>query len=445
MQEAEQRFDAADRERVELARQREEDLRKSGMLVGIMADLTSERTKLRDEMTKSKQLAAIVASSDDAIISTTFDGIVLSWNHGAEKLYGYRSEEMLGQRAQCLLPDDRVNEIADIMDRIRNQERVDPFETIRIAQDGTHRDVSLSVTPVRDPEGRAIGACSTARDISELKRVVAAQREVNYDLERRVKRRTTELARTNESLLSSNVELQRFAYVASHDLQAPLRTIASYAQFLQEDCNDQLDETARGHITHIVSSATLMQRLIRDLLELSRVEARVSQFAPASLDAAFRRALEMLSGAIENADAEVDCDELPVVPADATQMAQLFQNLIGNAIKYRGDKAPRISVTVEPRDEDWNILVRDNGIGVAQEQQEKIFDVFTRLQTEASYPGTGLGLAICRRIVNRHGGRIWVESEEGNGSTFCFTVPKAAAKVSVAQPEDAEPSILPKG
>lgn len=429
MREADERSESVERNRAEISRQREEDLRKSGMLAGMMADLTGERTKLRDEMTRSKQLAAIVESSEDGIISTTFDGTVISWNRGAEKLYGYRAEEMIGQRAHRLLPDDRLDEIAGIMGRIRHEERVEAFETIRVAKDGTHRDISLTVAIVRDAEGRPIGGCSIARDISQLKHVVAALREVNYDLERRVKRRTTQLARTNESLLSSNVELQRFAYVASHDLQAPLRTIAAYAGFLEEDYADRLGETAREHIAHIVSSATRMQTLVRDLLELSRVESRIGQYAPVSLDDAFRRALEMLGGAIEDSDAQVACEELPMVRADPTQMAQLFQNLIGNAIKYHGDEAPRVTVTAESKGNDWHIFVGDNGIGVPEEQHKKVFDVFTRLKTEASYPGTGLGLAICRRIVNRHGGRIWVESEEGNGSTFCFAIPKSPPKV----------------
>ena len=426
VREAEERTEAAERDRMQIARQRDEDLRKSAVLAEIMADLAAERTKLRAQMTRNEQLAEIVESSDDAIVTTTLDGIVTSWNRGAEVLYGYRAEEIVGQSADCLLPEDRPTEISEILDQVGRDGRVEPFETVRVAQDGTRREVSLTVTTVRDADGKPIGGCSVARDISELKRLVKALREMNQELEQRVKKRTAQLARANESLLSSNVELQQFAYVASHDLQAPLRTIAVYAGFLKSDYGEQLGEEANQHVDRIVGGATRMQTLIKNLLTLARVESSVAQFDPVDLNKPFQDALELLRGAIEDEEADVKVGYLPLVPADPIQMAQLFQNLIGNGIKYRGEETPRVSVTAEAQGDEWKIVVQDNGIGVSPKHRKRVFDVFTRLKTDTTHPGTGLGLAICRRIVNRHGGRIWVESQEGKGSAFCFTIPKSA-------------------
>ena len=219
------------------------------------------------------------------------------------------------------------------------------------------------------------------------------------------------------------MELQQFAYVASHDLKTPLRGIAGFAQFLHRDYRGKLDEKADDYIERIVEGAKRMQRLIDDLLAYSRVESRSAPFAPADLNEVFEDAVLLHLASIEDASGEVTRDDLPTVAGDRPQVSQLLQNLLGNAIKYHGDQPPQVHVLAEYADGKWTIAVRDNGIGIAANQREQIFEVFRRLHAADKYPGTGIGLAVCRRIVQQHGGNIWVESAPGNGSTFYFPLP----------------------
>jgi signal transduction histidine kinase len=226
-------------------------------------------------------------------------------------------------------------------------------------------------------------------------------------------------------LQRSNQELEQFAYVASHDLQEPLRKIASFCSLLEARYAGELDEKANTYIHFIVDGATRMQALVNDLLLFSRVTTRGKEFVPTDTAAALREALENLEIAMAECGAQVTHDDsLPTVAADPTQLTQLFQNLIGNAVKYRRDEAPRIHVSVEETANDWVFAVRDNGIGFEQEYADRIFIIFQRLHTREEFSGTGIGLAVCKKIVERHGGRIWVDSEAGMGSTFSFALPK---------------------
>ena len=232
-----------------------------------------------------------------------------------------------------------------------------------------------------------------------------------------------ELSRTVDALHSSNIDLQQFAYVASHDLQTPLRAIASFAQFLQDDYSGKFDATADDYLKRIVQGAHRMQQLIRDLLGYSRVESRAAPFQPTSLNEAFDDAVEMLSSSIAETEAHITRDDLPTIQADKSQIAQLLTNLIGNAVKYHGDNPPKVHVSSETSDELYTISVEDNGIGIDPQHHERVFEIFRRLHTQTAYPGTGIGLAVCRRIVNRHGGDISVKSNESSGCTFVFTIP----------------------
>ena len=229
-----------------------------------------------------------------------------------------------------------------------------------------------------------------------------------------------------EELARSNGELEQFAYVASHDLQEPLRMISSYTQLIVRRYGDKLDTDAREFMDFIVDGAARMKRLIEDLLAYSRVGTRGKELKETDAEAALQKALTNLRVAVEESGAVVTHDVLPTVLADDTQLAQLFQNLIGNAIKFRGAAAPCIHVSVENAAEEWVFGVRDNGIGIEAKYFERIFMVFQRLHTKTEYPGTGIGLAICKKVVDRHGGRIWVESQAGQGSTFCFALPRNA-------------------
>lgn len=241
-----------------------------------------------------------------------------------------------------------------------------------------------------------------------------------------VKRREVESALhySNESLERSNKDLEQFAYVASHDLQEPLRMVASYTQLLAQRYEGQLDAKAKKYIDYAVDGAIRMQRLINDLLTYSRIGTRGKLPEPTDAHAVLGEALKNLAAAIEENRAMVTNDDLPTVRADATQLALVFQNLIGNAIKFHGLEDPRVHVGAAEQAGEWVFSVRDNGIGIEPQYVDRIFVIFQRLHTREEYPGTGIGLAVCKRIVERHGGRIWFESETGKGSTFFFSIPK---------------------
>lgn len=226
-----------------------------------------------------------------------------------------------------------------------------------------------------------------------------------------------------EELQRSNDELEQFAYVSSHDLQEPLRMISSYLQLLQRRYQGKLDEKADKYIYFAVDGASRMQVLINDLLEFSRVTTKAREPEPTDSELILNQVLSNLDLYIKQNKATVTCDPLPEVMADNTQLAQLFQNLIANGIKFHGEEAPKIHISAERKAKEWLFSVQDNGIGIDPKYSEKIFEVFKRLYKKEEYPGTGIGLAICKKIVERHGGHIWVESELGKGATFYFTLP----------------------
>jgi signal transduction histidine kinase len=232
-----------------------------------------------------------------------------------------------------------------------------------------------------------------------------------------------ELEQSVAELARSNSDLQQFAYVASHDLQEPLRMVASYTQLLAKRYKGKLDQDADEFIAFAVNGASRMQALIQDLLAFSRVDRQGQHFEPTSVETLLSYALDNLKGAIEDSQAVVTHDPLPVVMADERQFLHLLQNLLSNAIKFKGRESPQIHLSAERREKEWVFSVRDNGIGIDPQYSERIFVLFQRLHTNAEYPGTGIGLALCKKIIERHGGRIWMESELGQGATFYFTLP----------------------
>ena len=233
---------------------------------------------------------------------------------------------------------------------------------------------------------------------------------------------------SQEELARSNRDLEQFAYVASHDLQEPLRMVATYTQLLAERYQGKLDAEADKYIHYAVDGALRMQKLVQDLLAFSRVGRQGGARASTDCNAVLQAALQNLEAAIRESGACVEHDQLPVVIADRSQLVQVFQNLIGNAIKFRGSEPPLIRVGAKAQAKEWVFSVADNGIGIAAEHTESVFVIFRRLHARAEYPGNGIGLSICKKIIEQHGGRIWVESEVGRGSIFQFTLPNTATK-----------------
>jgi hypothetical protein len=350
------------------------------------------------------RMAAIVESSDDAIVGTTLDGVITSWNEGAERLYGFGTQDAIGRKISFLVPQDRMNEVRSILEREKAGERVEHFETVRRRKDGSLVDVSLTVSPILDADGQIVGVSNIARDVSARKRA-------------------EDLARRAEDLARSNADLEQFAYVASHDLQEPLRMVTSYCDLLQRRYKGKLDADADDFIAYAVDGARRMQELVRGLLAYSRVGPHGKTLQSVDSAQVFDRAVANLTVAIQESGSVVSHGLLPQVNADPTQLEHVLQNLIGNAVKFRREEPPRVRVKATRKGDMWLFSVKDNGIGIDSQYSDKIFAIFQRLHGRGKYPGTGLGLAICKKIVERHGGRIWFDSQPGEGSTFYFTVP----------------------
>jgi len=282
-----------------------------------------------------------------------------------------------------------------------------------------HLDIHLETTGNDEIAtlARAFSEMST-----RLKKTLVSRDALSLEVKQREKTEK-ELHRALSALKRSNEDLQQFAYVASHDLQEPLRMVSSYTQLLEKKYGDKLDEKGKKFIYFAVDGATRMQKLIQDLLEYSRVKTHGVQFESLAADQMLDAALINLGAAIEEAGAVVTRGPLPVINVDRTQIVQVFQNLIGNAIKFRKDRTPEVHISATHKDSSWLFSVKDNGIGISEAYKEKIFIIFQRLHTRDEYPGTGIGLAMCRQIVNRHGGTLWFESTPGRGTTFFFTLP----------------------
>jgi PAS domain S-box-containing protein len=276
--------------------------------------------------------------------------------------------------------------------------------------DGNESDVEITASPIFDKSGKVVHVIEACRDVTERIRSEHTLRETSAELAR------------------SNRDLQQFASIASHDLKAPLRAVSGFLDLLQRSAGDKLDAAARHYVERALEGAARMDRLIGDLLEYSRAGTQGLAYTRVHVGEVLRRVLDNLAPAVGEAGAVVTREELPAVVADDGLLTRLFQNLLSNAMKYRDAARPcEIHVGAERREGGWLFRVRDSGIGIAPKDAERIFDIFVRLHGPDKYPGTGIGLAICKRIVERHGGRIWVESRPGAGSTFCFALPDRTA------------------
>jgi PAS domain S-box-containing protein len=355
-----------------------------------------------------RELDALIESADDAIISGDANTMIESWNPAAERMYGWSAKEMIGQSWKRIVPPGREGEVGWSINKTRRGDHVF-YEALRLRKDGRIVPISVGVTPVLDESGRVYKVWGIVRDISEKWRLHDALQTKTKALER------------------SNEELESYAYVASHDLQEPVRKIASFTQLLHGRYAGRLDPEADRLIGIITGSADRMQKMIHDLLDYSRVATSAGAAKRARADQALDEALSMLESRLKEAGAVVARDPLPEVMVDPFQLRQVFLNLISNAVKFRGRDPPRIRVSARSRDGRWEFSVRDNGIGFEQKDAGKLFKMFERLHPRSAYPGTGIGLALCRRIVERHGGRIRAESKPGAGTTFYFDLPVASS------------------
>ncbi|MEZ5889641.1 MAG: PAS domain S-box protein [Xanthobacteraceae bacterium] len=473
--------------------------------------------------------AAVVQSSNDAIIAETLDGTITAWNSAAERLFGYSAQEAISNKIDILVTPDGQTKLRDILDRAGRGEHVEHFEAVRRHKDGHSVEVSLSVSPVREASGAIVGIAEIARDIgaqklaeaqfriaveaspsgmvmvdpsgtillvnSELERVfgysreelvgrsfemlvperyrtahvklvaefgksptvrrMGAQRDLSglrkdgtefpaeiglnpvqspsgplvlaavVDISER-KRAEAAIAAQAELLRHSNAELEQFAYIASHDLQEPLRMVASYTQLLGDRYAGKLDARADKYIRYAIDGAKRMQALVRDLLTYSRISTERRELHPVDSKAVLEAVLERLSAAIEDSQADIVVGSLPEVMSDEGELGQVLQNLVANALKFRSDQPLRIEIAARPTDDGWVFSVADNGIGIDPRYHDRVFQMFQRLHERGKYEGSGIGLAIAKKIVERHEGAIWVESAIEQGTTFYFTMPPAS-------------------
>ena len=378
------------------------------------AELTEEieqRKRIEGSLRKSEQrFRSVAETANDAIITIDGKGHIVTWNKGAETVFGYEEGEALGRSMEKMMPEDyrarhaagiaRMEDVADsgVLNHI--------LELHGLHKDGRVFPLELSIAAWSTDSDRFF--TGIIRDISERKRI------------------EDELHAALEDLKHSNAELRQFAYVASHDLQEPLRMVTSYMQLLERQMKGKLDDENLEYFGYAVEGAKRMGQLIKDLLDYSRVESRGEEFVPVDAGESLCKALLNLQVAVSDAEAKITHDDMPLVLADDSQLMRLIQNIIGNALKYHApDRPPEIHVSAERHGGEWRFSVRDNGIGIEPQYFDRVFDIFQRLHGRNEYEGTGIGLAICRKIVERHGGSIWLESEPGEGSTFFFSLPAA--------------------
>jgi PAS domain S-box-containing protein len=389
------------------ARRRAVHTERGWIIVGTATDIT-QRKRAEDALRESEErFRRTFELAGSGVAHIGLDRRFLRVNRRLCEILGYSEAELLGLTGREIShPEDR-----DVINAQRPRLYAGELDAVRVEKRYLRKDdtsvwVAFTMTVERDAAGQALYEIAIFDDITQRKQAEAALRGAHDELER------------------SNAELEQFAYVASHDLQEPLRMVASYTQLLGRRYGDRLEGDAKEFMAFIVDGAARMKQLIEDLLAYSRVGTRGKEFRPVKLDAVVERARINLRAALEESGAQLDCDPLPEVEGDELQLTQLMQNLIGNAIKFRGKATPRVEVSCFEKENEFVIAVQDNGIGIEAQYFERIFMVFQRLHDKGQYPGTGIGLAICKKVVDRHGGRMWVESSTGGGSRFLFTLPK---------------------
>jgi PAS domain S-box-containing protein len=388
------------------------------------------------------RLAAIVNSSDDAIIGKDLKGVITSWNKSAERLFGYTAHEAIGQPVVMLIPPDRLDEEVEILARLKRGERVDHFETLRVRKDGSRLNISLTVSPIMDTTGQVVGASKIARDITGRMQMEAALRQAQTQLADRANQLEKTVAERTVELTAANTQLEAFVYSIAHDLRAPLRAMEGFAVMLVQEVGLTLSETGKDYANRIKRAARFMDSLLMDLLTFSGTAHQRIELASVNLETVVQTTLVRLETEIQEKNARVEnSGPWPAVLAHESTLGQVLFNLMSNALKF---VAPGVAPVLRVRVDEWaavaplppgsedkhlsgswvRVWVEDNGIGIAPEHQGQIFRLFTRLDGN-QYPGTGLGLSIVQKAVERMGGRVGVESTPGQGSRFWFELRKA--------------------
>ena len=379
-------------------------------LLGTALDITTRKQAEEQLRHLSDRLSLAVKSGSIAIWDWNVTENILTWDDRMYELYGITPNQFTSVYdawAKSLHPDDRLRTETAIQQALTGEKDYDPEFRV-IHPNGTIRFIKAYALVERNAQGEVQQMIGINYDITDRKQSEQALQQLTIDLQR------------------SNQELEQFAYVASHDLQEPLRAITSYTQLLAKRYQGQLDEKADKYIHYVVDGAARMQQLIQDLLAYSRVGRSELKQQPTDCNAVVQQVQQDLGMAIAENNAVLAVEPLPTILADTAQLTQLFQNLIGNALKYRGQAPPLIKVSARQQGTEWIFSIQDNGIGIEPQYAKRIFEIFQRLHTRREYEGTGLGLAICQKIIERHHGRLWVESQLGQGATFCFALPARA-------------------
>jgi PAS domain S-box-containing protein len=370
-------------------------------------------------------LAAIVDSSDDAIIAKDLNSIITSWNAGAQRIFGYSSEEIVGKSILTLMPPELQGEEATIIGRIRRGERIDHYETRRVTKDGAIVELSLTVSPIRNEAGEVVGASKIARDITERKRVdrelADAQKQLRShasEMERRVDERTRELK-------STVAELESFSYSLTHDLRAPLRAVQSYIEIFIEEYGEKIDDDGIVMLKKSIGASKRMDRMVLDLLTFTRLAHEAMPVEPSDIEALIALICQDRPD-LRAPRAELTIESpLPKVMGNQASLVQCLANLLDNAVKFVAPGVkPKVRVYAETANGMVRLTVADNGIGIGAPDQAKLFRMFHRLHG-SEYVGTGIGLAIVRKAAERMGGSAGVDSERGSGSRFWLLLPEA--------------------
>jgi PAS domain S-box-containing protein len=402
----------------------------------------AQMERLQQQAGELREQAQLLDLAHDAIMVRDLDGRITFWNQGAAERYGWSKQEAIGRITHHLLQTEFPQPLEAIMAEVQ-RESFWEGELEHSRRDGKRIVVaSRWVLQRRNDQSEAVMEINN--DITDRKRAEESLRKAHGELEQRVQERTRDLKTSNElleleiaerkraesvlaqqsaELARSNSELEQFAYIASHDLQEPLRMVGSYVQLLERNYKKLFDAKGEEYIAYAVDGAKRMQMLINDLLAYSRVGTQGNEFALTDCAGVVSLAIKNLQKAIQESGATITCESLPAVRADGMQLLQLFQNLLANAIKFRAEQSPEIHIMAKHTDGFWQFTVKDNGIGIEPRHFQRIFLIFQRLHSRRHYPGTGMGLAICKKIVDRHGGTIWPVSEPGMGTTFFFTLP----------------------